>query len=91
MRKTWALELKMEGDVDIEVEEQNGVGIDADGYFTTDWLRQQQEDPPHDAFRPQGLPRQQPPRLGPSPHAQQDLCRRVSTYLRGEFERRSEC
>ena len=27
----------------------------------TDWLRFQQEDPPHDAFRPQGVPCQQHP------------------------------
>lgn len=48
-------------------------------FFCTDRLRQQQEDPPHDAFRPQGFPRQQRPRPRPPPHAQQDLRRRVST------------
>ena len=43
----------------------------------TDWLWFQQEDPPHDALRPQGFPRQQHPRPRPPPHAQQDLRRRV--------------
>lgn len=42
-----------------------------------DWFRFQQEDPPHDAFRPQGFPRQQHIRCRASPYAQQDLRRRV--------------
>lgn len=51
---------------------------------TIDRLRLQQEDPPHDALRPQGLPRPQRPRRRHAPDAQphirrRDLARRFST------------
>lgn len=38
-----------------------------------DWLRQQQEDPPHDALGPQGLPRPQPQGRRAPPDAQPHL------------------
>lgn len=47
----------------------------ADKFFP-DRIRSQQEDPPHDAIRTQGFPRQQRPRCRPPPDAQQDLRRR---------------
>jgi len=45
------------------------------GGISLDRLRLQQENPPHDALRPQGLPRPQPCRCRPSVNAQQDLRR----------------
>lgn len=46
-----------------------------DGDICLDRLRLQQENPPHDAFRPQGLPRPQLCRCRPSLDAQQDFRR----------------
>lgn len=43
----------------------------------TDRLRLKQENPPHDAFRPQSLPRPQRPRRRRPVDAQQDFCCRV--------------
>lgn len=41
-----------------------------------DRLRFKQEDPPYDAFRPQGFPRPQPQRCRTPPHAQPNIRRR---------------
>ena len=38
-----------------------GAISDNNSFTTTDRIRFQQEDPPHDALRPQGFPRQQRP------------------------------
>lgn len=49
---------------------------------TQDRLRLEQEDAPHDAVGPQGIPRSQLQRHGHAPHAQPHLRRRVrSAYL----------
>jgi len=48
---------------------------------TTDRIRLKQEDPPHDAFRPQGFPRSQHLRLGHAPYAQPHIRRRVCHIL----------
>lgn len=50
-------------------------------YLLADRFRLQQEDPPYDAFWPQGFLSQQYQRCWSSPYAQQDICCRVRSTV----------
>ena len=79
-RRGLGAEAAEEPDDEMDVHGMDWTSAD-DMVLRLDRLRQQQEDPPHDAFRPQGFPRQQHPRPRPSSHAQQDLRRGVRLRL----------